>query len=35
VNTLQELVALMKEKPGTLKMSTAGAGTAAIFAGGC
>jgi tripartite-type tricarboxylate transporter receptor subunit TctC len=33
VNTLQELVALMKEKPGTLKMSTAGAGTAGHFAG--
>src|SRR5262249_61152853 len=33
VNTLQELVALMKEKPGTLKMSTAGAGTARHFAG--
>jgi tripartite-type tricarboxylate transporter receptor subunit TctC len=31
--TLQELVALMKEKPGTLKMSTAGAGTAGHFAG--
>src|SRR5215470_1261077 len=33
VKTLQELVALMKEKPGTLKMSTAGAGTAGHFAG--
>jgi tripartite-type tricarboxylate transporter receptor subunit TctC len=33
VNTLQELVVLMKEKPGTLKMSTAGAGTAGHFAG--
>src|SRR6266481_1136764 len=33
VNTLQELVALMEEKPGTLKMSTAGAGTAGHFAG--
>src|SRR5215471_2801707 len=33
VHTLQELVALMKEKPGTLKMSTAGAGTGGHFAG--
>jgi tripartite-type tricarboxylate transporter receptor subunit TctC len=33
VKTLQELVALMKEKPGTLKMSTAGEGTAGHFAG--
>jgi len=33
VNTLQGLVALMKEKPGTLKMSTAGEGTAGHFAG--
>jgi tripartite-type tricarboxylate transporter receptor subunit TctC len=33
VKTLQELVALMKEKPNTLKMSTAGAGTAGHFAG--
>jgi tripartite-type tricarboxylate transporter receptor subunit TctC len=33
VKTLQELVALMKEKPNTLKMSTAGEGTAGHFAG--
>jgi tripartite-type tricarboxylate transporter receptor subunit TctC len=33
VNTLQELVALIKAKPDTLKMSTAGAGTAGHFAG--
>ena len=33
VNTLQELIALMKAKPDTLKMSTAGAGTAGHFAG--
>src|SRR6266404_1981073 len=32
-SNVQELVALMKEKPGTLKMSTAGAGTAGHFAG--
>jgi len=33
VKTLPELIALMKEKPNTLKMSTAGAGTAGHFAG--
>jgi tripartite-type tricarboxylate transporter receptor subunit TctC len=33
VNTLQELVAMIKANPGTLKMSTAGAGTAGHFAG--
>jgi tripartite-type tricarboxylate transporter receptor subunit TctC len=33
VNTLQELVAMMKANPGKLKMSTAGAGTAGHFAG--
>src|SRR5215468_8388016 len=33
VATLQELVALMKAKPGALRMSTAGAGTAGHFAG--
>jgi tripartite-type tricarboxylate transporter receptor subunit TctC len=33
VSTLQELVALMKAKPGQLRMSTAGAGTAGHFAG--
>jgi len=33
VTTLQELVALMKAKPGALRMSTAGAGTAGHFAG--
>jgi tripartite-type tricarboxylate transporter receptor subunit TctC len=33
VTTLQELVALMKAKPGELRMSTAGAGTAGHFAG--
>src|SRR5215467_2145046 len=32
-NNVQELVALMKANPGTLKMSTAGAGTAGHFAG--
>jgi tripartite-type tricarboxylate transporter receptor subunit TctC len=31
--TVQELVALMKANPGTLKMSTAGAGTTGHFAG--
>jgi tripartite-type tricarboxylate transporter receptor subunit TctC len=33
VNTLQELVAMIKANPGKLKMSTAGAGTAGHFAG--
>jgi tripartite-type tricarboxylate transporter receptor subunit TctC len=33
VSTLQELVALMKAKPGEVRMSTAGAGTAGHFAG--
>src|SRR5262245_35165373 len=33
VNNLQELIALMKAKPDTLRMSTAGAGTAGHFAG--
>ncbi len=33
VNNLQELITLMKAKPDTLKMSTAGAGTAGHFAG--
>jgi tripartite-type tricarboxylate transporter receptor subunit TctC len=33
VNSLQELVALMKANPGKLRMSTAGAGTAGHFAG--
>ena len=33
VTTLQELVSLMKAKPGELRMSTAGAGTAGHFAG--
>ena len=33
VNTLQELVAMMKANPGKLRMSTAGAGTAGHFAG--
>src|SRR6516225_9668688 len=33
VTTLRELVALMKAKPGELRMSTAGAGTAGHFAG--
>ncbi len=33
VNTLAELVALMKANPGKLRMSTAGAGTAGHFAG--
>ena len=33
VNTLQDLMALMKAKPGELRMSTAGAGTAGHFAG--
>jgi tripartite-type tricarboxylate transporter receptor subunit TctC len=32
-HNVQELVALMKANPGTLKMSTAGAGTAGHFAG--
>ena len=32
-NSVQELVALMKANPGTLKMSTAGAGTTGHFAG--
>ena len=32
-NNVQELVALMKANPGTLKMSTAGAGTTGHFAG--
>jgi tripartite-type tricarboxylate transporter receptor subunit TctC len=32
-NNVQELVALMKAHPGTLKMSTAGAGTTGHFAG--
>ena len=33
VNTLQELVAMMKANPNKLRMSTAGAGTAGHFAG--
>ena len=33
VNTLQELVAMIKANPGKLKMSTAGAGTSGHFAG--
>jgi tripartite-type tricarboxylate transporter receptor subunit TctC len=33
VNTLAELVAMMKANPGKLRMSTAGAGTAGHFAG--
>ena len=33
VNTLQELVAMIKANPGKLKMSTAGTGTAGHFAG--
>jgi tripartite-type tricarboxylate transporter receptor subunit TctC len=33
VNTLQELVAMMKASPGKLRMSTAGEGTAGHFAG--
>jgi tripartite-type tricarboxylate transporter receptor subunit TctC len=33
VNSLQELVAMMKANPGKLRMSTAGAGTAGHFAG--
>ena len=33
VNSLQELVAMMKGNPGKLRMSTAGAGTAGHFAG--
>jgi tripartite-type tricarboxylate transporter receptor subunit TctC len=33
VNSLQELVAMMKASPGKLRMSTAGAGTAGHFAG--
>lgn len=33
VNTVADLVALMKAKPGTLRMSTAGAGTTGHFAG--